>query len=272
MDVSIIIVNYNSGELLYNCVKSIISSIDNIEFEIVVVDNHSTDCSLDLCRKIRSDRLIIVESKENLGFAKANNLGVQHSSGEVLHFLNPDTEISPQLIVDYKRILNDVHNQVENVYVNPMRDPDGTVYYGKNYIPDTWNYLTYLFRRDKAKWYYIGATIIMSKKIFSDIGGWNNDIFMYEEDSDIFYRINKYGLSIVELPTVIFHYGGGTSKNAFSSMEREILIQKSLRIYFKSNNLSIINYLLFELMMILSFLRKPKRAWWQIKAIFKSFR
>lgn len=271
MDVSIIIVNYNSRRLLYNCVNSIIHSLANIDYEVIVVDNHSTDNSLDMCKNIDSNRLILVESKENLGFARANNLGAKYSSGQLLHFLNPDTEIDAKLNDDYKRILNDVGNRDFRVYVNPMRDPDGTVYYGKNYIPDTFNYLSYLFRRSKTKWYYIGATVIMSKDVFDRIGGWNERIFMYEEDTDLFYRINKFMIPIVELPTVIFHYGGGTSKNAFSSIEREILIQKSLRIYFKSNNLSTFNYLLFQTMMVLSFVRKPRRAWWQICAIYKSF-
>ena len=73
------------------------------------------------------------------------------------------------------------------------------------------------------------------------------------------------------MPAIIFHYGGGTSKNAFSNIKREILIQKSLRIYFKSNKLSIFNYFAFEILMLLSFLRRPKRALWQLKAIIKSF-
>lgn len=271
MDISIIIVNYNSRNLLYNCVKSILSNIINIEYEIIVVDNNSTDDSLELCKLLESEKLIIVEPKVNLGFARANNLGVQHSSGRILHFLNPDTEVGTDLVKDYNHIISNVHQNIEHVYVNQMKDMDGTVYYGKNYIPDTFNYLVYLFNRKKTKWYYLGATVILSRKTFDRIGGWNERIFMYEEDSDLFYKINKHKIPIVELPTIIFHYGGGTSKNAFTSMEREILIQKSLRIYFKSNNLGFFNYLVFQVLMVLSFLKKPRRAWWQICAIYKSF-
>ena len=112
----------------------------------------------------------------------------------------------------------------------------------------------------------------MSREIFNIIGGWNDRFFMYLEDADIFYRINEHNISIEELPTLIFHYGGGTSKNAFSSMEREILIQKSLRIFYKSNNLCGLNYVFFQIMMVLSFIRKPRRAWWQVRAIINSFK
>lgn len=271
MDFSIIIVNYNSKELLYNCVNSIVKNISNIDYEVIVVDNFSSDNSFELCRNISDNRLKLIKANDNLGFARANNLGVKESSGKFLHFLNPDTEVDNKLLNDYLRIVNDYYNHNKFVYVNPMRDLDGTVYYGKNYIPDTINYLKYLLCRSKAKWYYIGATVAMSREVFEQIGGWNEKIFMYEEDSDLFYKINKHNIPIVELPAVIFHYGGGSSKNAFTDMGREILIQKSLRIYFKSNGLSILNYICFEIMMVLSFLRKPKRALWQIKAIVKSF-
>ena len=272
MDISIIIVNYNSRDLLKNCVNSIVNNLKSIDYEIIVVDNYSTDNSLVLCKQLNIKNVKIVEPNDNLGFARANNLGVRHASGKILHFLNPDTEIDDKLINDYNKILEDADNHEQKVYVNPMRDPDGTVYYGKNYIPDSINYLTYLFRRSKTKWYYIGATVIMSRDVFDQVGGWNDQIFMYEEDTDIFYRINKLKISIVELPTVIYHFGGGTSKNAFTSMEREVLIQKSLRIYFKSNKLGTLNYIFFQTMMVMSFIRKPCRAWWQICAIANSFK
>ena len=131
MDISIIIVNYHSRNLLYNCVKSILSNISNIEYEIIVVDNNSSDNSLELCKSLECDKLIIVEPKENLGFARANNLGVKHSSGYILHFLNPDTEVDKSLENDYNQIICNVRKNIENVYVNPMKDLDGTVYYGK---------------------------------------------------------------------------------------------------------------------------------------------
>lgn len=271
MDLSIIIVNYNSNRLLYNCINSILKSIKTLEYEIIVVDNCSTDNSLDICRTITDKRLYLIESDKNLGFAKANNLGAKKSSGNILHFLNPDTELDGNINNDYKRIQDDQDNNKEYVYVNPMRNLDGSVNYSKNFIPDTFNYLVYLFNRKKTEWYYLGATIIMSRNTFNFIGGWNNHFFMYEEDTDLFYRINKNKIQIIELPTVIFHLGGGTSQNAFTSLKREVLIQKSLRIYFKDNHLGIINYILFQIMMVLSFSRRPQRAWWQIKAIYRSF-
>ena len=133
MDFSIIIVNYNSKRLLYNCVNSVVNNLSDIDYEVIVVDNNSSDNSFDLCRSIDDERIKMIPLNENLGFAKANNLGVKHSSGRFLHFLNPDTEVDHKLAEDYKRVIRDSPNNY--VYVNPLRDTDGTVYYGKNYIP-----------------------------------------------------------------------------------------------------------------------------------------
>ena len=271
MDISIIIVNYNSRNLLYNCINSILEKVSYIEYEIVVVDNNSTDDSFIRCETFVNDRLKMIQAGQNLGFAKANNLGVKSSVGKILHFLNPDTELDSSIVSDYQRVIGDLDQNIHNVYVNPMRDKDGTTYYGKNWIPDTWNYLTYLFCRSKTKWYYIGATVIMSRHVFDIVGGWNEKFFMYEEDTDLFYRINNHKINTIELPSVIYHYGGGTSLHTFSGIQREALIQKSSRIYFKNNNLSLINYWVLQSLMILSFIRKPQRAMWQIKAIIKSF-
>lgn len=271
MDFSIIIVNYNSGDLLNECVKSILKNMEGLSFEIIVVDNMSSDSSFSDCTCIVDNRLKLIQSGANLGFSKANNIGAKHASGKILHFLNPDTQVTPTLVDDYKLILTNYCEDTHCVYVNPLRDKDGTTYYGKNALPGTINWIKYYLYRNKTKWYYIGASVIIPAEDFQNIGGWNEKIFMYAEDADIFYRINKCQLPIVELPSVVFHYGGGSSQKAFTSMAREILIQKGIRIYFKSNHLSWFDYWIWQLMVLSTFIMRPKRMWWQIKAICYSF-
>src|SRR5271157_829106 len=92
MDLSVVIVNWNSAEYVIPCVFSIYTQTKNVEFEIIVVDNGSAD---DSCRVIheRCPSVKLVRSPQNVGFARANNLGFQHSSGRILLFLNPDTEL-----------------------------------------------------------------------------------------------------------------------------------------------------------------------------------
>lgn len=109
MDISIIIVNYNSSDFLYNCIKSIQDSITDVNYEIIVVDNNSTDESLDICQNIIANNVQIVKLDQNLGFSKANNIGVKYAKGTVLHFLNPDTRIDSGMNKDYIEILKDVN-------------------------------------------------------------------------------------------------------------------------------------------------------------------
>ena len=89
MDVSIIIVNYNTCELTKQCIDSIFEKIDGVSFEVIVVDNDSKDDSIKVLSQ--DSRITFVASDANLGFGKANNLGVEHSLGKYIFFLNSDT-------------------------------------------------------------------------------------------------------------------------------------------------------------------------------------
>lgn len=265
-DVSIIIVNYNSGSFLYECLKSIINAL-TIDYEVIVVDNHSSDDSMYRCRSFKSDNVRFVFHPENCGFSKANNQGACQSRGRILHFLNPDTRLSPAMNADYRRVISRYAGGREGVYINPMENRDGSREYGRNYIPLPLNYLKYLFCRERALFYYIGATVILPRKTFDKIGGWNELFFMYEEDMELFYRLHLYRIPVYELPAVIEHYGGACSAGAWSSFERELLIQKSLRLFYVHYR-SVLEYWLMQLFIVLSFIKRPKRAWWQIKVIW----
>ena len=88
MDFSIIIVNYNSGRFLLDCVKSILNNLGGISYEIIVVDNKSSDSSFSDCASVDDNHLILIQSGANMGFSRANNIGAEHASGNFLHFLN----------------------------------------------------------------------------------------------------------------------------------------------------------------------------------------
>jgi len=272
MDLSIIIVNYNSKDFLCNCVRSIIDHLHAIQYEIIVVDNLSSDDSYKRCQEIDDSHIFCIQAGQNLGFSKANNLGASHAKGRVLHFLNPDTQIGPTMQDDYKQVLSDVDKGNRAVYINPLQNRDGSVCYGRNALPGTTNWIKYYLCREKTQWYYIGASIIISMDDFNKIGKWNERIFMYYEDADIFCRINSSGIRSVELPSVIYHYGGGTSEHSFTNLQREVLIQKGMRIYRDSNKMNRVDFWCWQTLVVLTFWRRPKRMWWQIKAIYQSLK
>lgn len=272
MDISIIIVNYNSGNLLSECIQSIIQNIKALDYEIIIVDNMSTDSSFSLCEKYDSSHIKLIQAGANLGFSRANNLGASRAKGRVLHFLNPDTRIGPSLEQDYKVIMDDYSKGLHFVYVNPLEDRDGKIYYGRYPLPGTLNHIRYHVNQKRTKWYYIGASIIMSTVDFEGIGKWNELFYMYGEDADLFCRINALKLKIVEMPSLIYHYGGGSSENTYTNLQREILIQKSLRTYRKSNGMGWVDFWAWQILVVLIFWKRPKRLWLQVKTIMLSFK
>ncbi|MBM3435695.1 MAG: glycosyltransferase [Bacteroidetes bacterium] len=187
-EISIIIVNYNSSDLLSGCIESILSHI-HIDFEIIVYDNASSDGSADRTAHplLNNSRVKILLDPENIGFAIANNRAAKVAKGKYLHFLNPDTIIDSDLNADYEHLLA---NEQRAVFVTGLREGDGKIRKMKHLIPTIGNYFNALFLKQKAAYWNIGASIITDRSTFNGIGGWPEDYFMYAEDLDFFYIIN----------------------------------------------------------------------------------
>lgn len=229
--ISIIIVNYNTRELLRNCLESIRSCLDT-GYEVIVADNGSSDNSLALCEDFRSDgRFRFIDMGGNLGFAKANNRAASEASGKVFHFLNPDTEMPQGMSEDYKHALA----APDAVYVNPLTNRDGSLENGRMPIPSLGNLILWDLHSSKAKYWFRGASVIISAENFRRVGGWCEDYFLYSEDLELFWQCWKHGIAIKPLPTEIFHFGGGSSRNTWDNLGREIMVQKSTRIFFRRN-------------------------------------
>ena len=231
--ISIIIVNFNSGDYLSRCLNSI-EKYAGEDIEVVVVDNKSTDDSIDRCMHyFELNKYVLVRLDENLGFAKANNIGVEKASGDMFHFLNPDTELRQGMSDDYATC----RKQPDNIYVNKLQNPDGSFVESINVIPTLGNYFRKVFHFGSVGLWYTGATVIMSRSTFELIGGWNESFFMYSEDLDLFYKAFLNKVSTVFLPSVITHVGGGSSSKVWNSFERELKVQRSFKNFFVVNNI-----------------------------------
>lgn len=273
MDVSIIIVNYNSGDFLYNCIKSIQKNIKNIDYEIIVVDNNSSDNSLDFCKELLDEKTNVVNLKENLGFSKANNIGMKCSKGTILHFLNPDTRIDSEINNDYEYILNDVRSGIEMIYSNKLLNRDGS-FTEKDIIPLPLAMIRHILKINKEHdFYYIGASVILSKKLMKKLGGWNEAMFMYVEDTDLYYKAYLNKIQIKQMPATIYHYGGASSEKEFTNISRIMIIQKSLRAFYRTNNICIIKYWIVVLILCIELIiyKKFKNLPVFIRGIIKSF-
>lgn len=224
--VSFIIVNYNGGKIIYDCIDSIVNAIKKVEFEVIIVDNDSSDNSIDLISNEENwkSRVRILKMGENLGFAKANNIGASNASGDILFFLNPDTLLEK----DIDQLLTEISSSINEIVYAP-KIKNKSQKFEKSYylIPTLRNYVSYLLKR-KAHYWYLGAAVIISKKVFYEVGGWPEDYFMYSEDLDLFYKIWKTGYEVKMTPYEVIHIGGGITVNVWSQYERLLKVEKAL--------------------------------------------
>ena len=233
MTVSIIIVNFNSGPFLNNCLKSILKNV-KVDYEVIVVDNFSTDNSFTESRKKFEgmQNYIFVQLEENLGFAKANNIGTEYATGDFLHFLNPDTLLRDDSDESYLKAFQDIGK----IYVHLLENPDGCIVNRGHRLPLVGVIIKSLYSGNYPKW-YLGASVLVHKRTFELIGKWNESYWMFAEDLDLFYKCYQKKVEVEILPSVVYHAGGMSCASIWSMKERDKKINKSIRLFFKINRI-----------------------------------
>jgi GT2 family glycosyltransferase len=237
--VSIIIVNYNTGPRLAAALTSIHNHISHAH-EIIIVDNHSTDDSLE--RLPEPTRCTIVRETVNWGFAKACNIGAGLAKGQVLHFLNPDTMVTGEL--------NSAYQQVEDeltpcLYATQIIDEHGHAVKANFAFPTFKNLYRMLFKTGEVAKWYIGASVLISKKLFQDLEGWSEDYWLYAEDQDLFYRAHLAHVPTVQLKERVQHFQGTSSKSEWSARQRLLRVESSGWLFARKFHLRL-SYLVFR--------------------------
>ena len=233
LDLSVIIVSYNTRRLLDECLASLQTAVSPTNgLEIIVVDNASGDGSVEMVREKYPD-VHLIAGEENRGFSAANNLGVRQANGRVLLFLNSDTVVSAEALVQPLDYL-DAHPNVgaitvRLVYPNGERDPDN-----HRGFPTPWNALCHFsglgrlfpasprfngyfqsyadFEQTHAVPVIAGSFMMMPRAVFDQLDGWDESYFFYGEDIDFCYRIYEAGYEIIYYPHVeVLHYKGASS-------------------------------------------------------------
>ena len=233
LDLSVIIVSYNTRRLLDECLASLQTAVSPTNgLEIIVVDNASGDGSVEMVREKYPD-VHLIAGEENRGFSTANNLGVRQANGRVLLFLNSDTVVSAEALVQPLDYL-DAHPNVgaitvRLVYPNGERDPDN-----HRGFPTPWNALCHFsglgrlfpasprfngyfqsyadFEQTHALPVIAGSFMMMPRAVFDQLDGWDESYFFYGEDIDFCYRIYEAGYEIIYYPHVeVLHYKGASS-------------------------------------------------------------
>jgi GT2 family glycosyltransferase len=259
MDLSIIILSYNTRDLTIACINSIVQEykqeLDNDQFEIIVVDNASTDDSVTEIKKLNIKNLTLVESKENLGFSKGCNLGAKEAKGEYLLFLNSDTEIKDQgfvKMVDYLK-----KNEEIGILGGALKNADGTVQASAGRFYNLFILLLTMLGLErfgllmkspkqiqKVDW-VSGASLMIRKKVFEKIGGFEKELFMYAEDMELCFRAKQKGFLTYFYPAVtLFHKERASSNRTFAIIN----IYKGILFFYKKHK-SIMEYKIASLIL-----------------------
>ena len=228
MILSVIIVSYNSSSFLELCLHSVAKAISQLEIEseVIVVDNSSSDDSCEVLNN-KFSFVKLIQNDENIGFSKANNLGVSKAKGKYICILNPDTVLQENT---FDEILKFYKSNIKVGFVGcQMIDGNGMfLKESKRVIPSIFSSFMkvlgiskfYYSALDKDKRGYIdilaGAFMFVEKTIYDSVKGFDEDYFMYGEDIDLSYKALKKGYSNYYLGDVkIIHFKGeSTDKNS----------------------------------------------------------
>lgn len=278
--VSIIIVSYNTQELLEACIKSVEKFAD-VDYEIIVSDNGSTDGTIEKLRE--NKKIILIENKQNLGFAKGNNVAKNKAQGKYILFLNPDTLFTEkclsEVIVYMSKNANVGALTCKVLLPSGKLDKDT-----RRSFPTPFIALTHFSGLDKlfpkspffARYWYgyksgdeiheidslQGAFFLVQKALLDRVGWFDEDYFMDGEDIDLCFKIKKTGYSIVYYPKVsILHIKKG-SKKKNKSLKSVVGGVIAMETFYKkrlwSKNLLVVNILVVVGIRLLVILRTIK--------------
>ncbi|MBS3738658.1 MAG: glycosyltransferase family 2 protein [Psychroflexus sp.] len=270
LDISVIIINYNSSKYTIECVKSIIAhTSDKLNKEIIVVDNNSNNLDFTAlkkaCKNLKIASLHIYRNQKNSGFGGGNMLGYRYSKGKYLAFINNDVLLN-----------NDCLELLKNEYdINTRIGISGpTTYTNGGKILPTLDFFAspvkYFFGRKFFKFtrpklfhdrnrklhkttfgdFVSGSFMFINREVFKNIGGFDENIFLYHEETDLCKRLKKSGLGAAIIPQAeCFHYHG-------ASTEKSIRIKTELKrslLYVIRKHYGIFSYKLIHVHMVLKY-------------------
>lgn len=252
MKLSIVIVSWNVKKDLVNCLRSIGENPAYKSFEVIVIDNASTDSTVETVRN-EFPEIVVITNSQNLGFAAANNQGIEKSRGEYILLLNPDTIVQ----LNSLNVLIEFMDENEDVGIcgPQLLNQNGTIqpsvrgfptFRGALYRHTIFKYLR-LFRYEYKKWLMksfdhktkmdvdqvMGAALMIRQSIIDRIGVMDEGFFMYYEEVDLCYRIKQAGWRVVFVPTAVITHSGGQSSGQIPVKKQMMAITSLLKFFRK---------------------------------------
>jgi len=267
LQLTVVIVSYNTVEMTLECLRSVFRETVRAKFDVIVVDNASTDGSAEAIEAEFSDKLVLIKSPENLGFAAANNLAAKHVNTEYLLLLNPDTVV--------------LENAIDKLVDYAIKYPKSGIWGGRTVFADgspnpasCWSKMTIwslfsqavgtssilknttLFnpegiggwdrRSERDVDIVTGCFLLIYSKLWNDLSGFNKDYFMYGEEADLCLRAYKLGARPrINSEAIIIHHGGASEKILVDKMVRLMSAKVRLvRHHFSPNSQKLGTFLL----------------------------
>ncbi|MCB1130122.1 MAG: glycosyltransferase family 2 protein [Verrucomicrobiae bacterium] len=268
MKLSILIVNWNSKDYLRQCLRTVRETCAELDPQVVVVDGGSFDGSAEM---LAADfpEVVFVQSPENIGFGRSNNLGFTKVTGDLLLLLNPDTELRPGAVASLIRCLEELPDA--GLIGARLLNSDGSLQYSSVHsLPTPWNVA---FDSDwgRRRWWrrqgppagglpceveaVSGACMLLRTKDFRKLGGFDSRYFMYAEDMDLCFRLRQTCGRIYHDPRAeVLHHGGGSSRTQFSKFSA-VMIREAVRVYIETHH-GKAQVLLYRFLMALSALTR----------------
>ncbi len=267
MQLSVIILNYNVRYFLEQCVLSVQSALETIDGEIIVIDNNSSDDSCAMMKQLFPN-VKLIQNNENVGFPKGNNIGVAQAQGEYICILNPDTVVAEDTFTKVLAFARLLHSSQLNdsMGIIGCKLIDGTGNFlpeSKRGVPTPWvafSKITGLYKffpsrpetsgsrtRIFGKYYaqhlrenetgkvdiLVGAFMFMKRDLYLDVGGFDEDCFMYSDDIDLSYQILQKGKSNYYFhETTVIHYKGESTIKDETYMKR---FQEAMNFFYKKH-------------------------------------
>lgn len=287
--ISIIIVNFNGGEVLLGCLESLEKSSPSIAYEVIVVDNCSTDGSPDLVEQTFPN-ILLIRQPQNRGFGAGNNVGAKFAKGEFLFLLNPDTILSEDILPHLIEIMQ--QDPTIGIVGPKLLNPDGSLQLS---VSPALSIAGEYQARKQAKSYQslrnktlisqkfndiqevdivVGAAFFIRKALFDSIGGFDENFFMYFEESDLCRRVQDNGCRIIYTPKVsLIHLKGYSSQQIFNTIAFEY---RRSQIYYYQKNRPVWEQIVLRMYLVIkftfTFLELPNFASLKIIALALNFK
>lgn len=220
--VSVIILNYNGKKFLNSCLKSVLKN-NYPNFEVILVDNGSKDGSAELAGTLfgGDSRLKIITLGRNMGFAAGNNIGIEHSRGDYIMFLNNDTIVEQQFLAELVKVLEEqsdvgvVQSKLLRMDAPSLLDSAGALvdYYGLTYNRGEGEEDLGQYDRLEEIFGAKGAAMMIKSNVLREVGLFDSSFFLVYEDIDLCWRIRLRGYKVLYAPkSIVYHFSEATTR------------------------------------------------------------